>query len=218
MGSTRIIIADDHTIVRHGLVKLLQQEEDMEVIAQADNGMSTVDLARTLSPDAVVMDVGMPDLNGIGATEQILRDQPNIRILALSMHSGKRFVVSMLKAGAAGYLLKDCALEELVTAIRTIVSGKTYLSPSIADIVVENCIRKAPETEPSAFSILSQREREVLQLLAEGNTTKQIALTLHISPKTVEGHRLHIMGKLNIDNVAQLTKYAIQEGLTSLEI
>lgn len=216
--STRVIIADDHTIVRHGLVKLLEQEDDMEVIAQAQNGISTVELARKLSPDVVVMDVGMPDLNGIGATEQILRENPKIRILALSMHSGRKFVVAMLRAGACGYLLKDCALEELVNAVRIIVGGKTYLSPAIADIVVEDYVRKTAETEASAFSVLSQRERDVLQLMAEGNTTKQIGLQLHISPKTVEGHRLRLMNKLGIDNVAQLTKYAIQEGLTSPEV
>jgi len=216
--NTRIIIADEHTIVRHGLVKLLQQENDMEVIAQAQNGLATVELTRELSPDVVVMDVGMPDLNGIGATEQILRENPKVKILALSMHSGKKFVISMLRAGATGYLLKDCALEELVTAIKTVVSGKTYLSPAITDIVVDDYVRKSADTEPSAFSVLSQREREVLQFMAEGNTTKQIALRLHISPKTVEGHRLRLMSKLGIDNVAQLTKYAIQEGLTSPEI
>jgi len=216
--STRVIIADDHTIVRHGLVKLLEQEDDMEVIAQAQNGISTVELAKKLSPDVVVMDVGMPDLNGIGATEQILRENPKIRILALSMHSGRKFVVAMLRAGACGYLLKDCALEELVNAVRIIVGGKTYLSPAIADIVVEDYVRKTVETEASAFSVLSQRERDVLQLMAEGNTTKQIGLQLHISPKTVEGHRLRLMNKLGIDNVAQLTKYAIQEGLTSPEV
>lgn len=216
--STRVIIADDHTIVRHGLVKLLEQEDDMEVIAQAQNGIATVELAREFSPDVVVMDVGMPDLNGIGATEQILRENPKIRILALSMHSGRKFVVAMLRAGACGYLLKDCALEELVNAVRIIVSGKTYLSPAIADIVVDDYVRNTAESETSAFSVLSQRERDVLQLMAEGNTTKQIALHLHISPKTVEGHRLRLMNKLGIDNVAQLTKYAIQEGLTSPEV
>ena len=123
----------------------------------------------------------------------------------------------MLQTGAMGYLLKDCALEELITAIRTVIDGKTYLSPSITDIVVQNYVRNADRRDDSAFSILSQREREVLQLMAEGNTTKQIALRLHISPKTVEGHRLRLMNKLEIDNVAQLTKYAIQEGLTSAE-
>ena len=215
--STRIIIADDHTIVRHGLAKLIEAEKDMEVIAQTENGIATVELARELSPDVVVMDVAMPDLNGIDATQQILRENPKIKVLALSMHSGKKFVIAMLQAGATGYLLKDCALEELTTAIHTIIDGKTYLSPSITDIVVQNYIRTTERQDRSAFSVLSQREREVLQLIAEGNTTKQIALRLHISPKTVEGHRLRLMNKLDIDNVAQLTKYAIQEGLTSAE-
>jgi len=215
--STRIILADDHTIVRHGLAKLIEHEDDMEVIAQTENGISTVELARELSPDVVVMDVGMPDLNGIDATRQILRENPKIKVLALSLHSGKKFVTAMLQAGALGYLVKDCALEELANALRIVIAGKTYLSPSIADIVVQNYVRSPGATEPSAFSVLSQREREVLQLLAEGNTTKQIALHLHISPKTVEGHRLRLMNKLDIDNVAQLTKYAIQEGLTSSE-
>jgi len=215
--STRIILADDHTIVRHGLAKLIEQEDDMEVIAQAENGISAVELARELSPDVVVMDVGMPDLNGVDATRQVLREAPKTKVLALSLHSGKKFVTAMLQAGAAGYLVKDCALEELVNALRIVVSGRTYLSPSIADIVVQDYVRSPTATEPSVFSVLSQREREVLQLLAEGNTTKQIALRLHISPKTVEGHRLRIMEKLKIDNVAQLTKYAIQEGLTSAE-
>jgi two-component system, NarL family, response regulator NreC len=216
--SVRIIIADDHTIVRHGLTKLLQQTNDVEVIAQAQNGHATLELARELSPDVIVMDVGMPDLNGIDATQQILRENPKIKVLALSMHSGRKFVVAMLKAGASGYLLKDCALEELTTALETILSGKIYLSPAITDIVVDSYVRQPAESDHSAFSVLSQREREVLQLMAEGNTTKQIALRLHISPKTVEGHRLRLMSKLDIDNVAQLTKYAIQEGLTSAEL
>jgi two-component system response regulator NreC len=216
--SIRIIIADDHTIVRHGLTKLLQQLDDVEIVAQAQNGHSTLELARELVPDIIVMDVGMPDLNGIDATQQILRENPKIKVLALSMHSGRKFVVAMLKAGASGYLLKDCALEELTTAMQTIMSGKIYLSPTITDIVVDSYVRQPAESEQSAFSVLSQREREVLQLMAEGNTTKQIALRLHISPKTVEGHRLRLMSKLNIDNVAQLTKYAIQEGLTSAEM
>lgn len=215
--SIRIILADDHTIVRHGLNKLIQQQEDMEVIAQAADGHSTVELTRELSPDMVIMDIGMPDLNGIDATNQIIHEFPQVRVIGLSMHSGKKFVIEMLKAGASGYLLKDCALEELTTAIKAVASGKIYLSPSITDVVVENYVRHSEKKESSAFSLLSQREREVLQLMAEGNTTKQIGLKLHISPKTVEGHRLRIMEKLNMESVAKLTKYAIQEGLTSPE-
>ena len=213
----RIILADDHTIVRHGLNKLIQQQEDMEVIAQAADGHSTIELTRELSPDMVIMDIGMPDLNGIDATQQIIREFPQVKVIGLSMHSGKKFVIEMLKAGASGYLLKDCALEELTTAIKAVASGKTYLSPSITDVVVGNYVRHSKKKESSAFSLLSQREREVLQLMAEGKTTKQVGLKLHISPKTVEGHRLRIMEKLNMDSVAKLTKYAIQEGLTSPE-
>jgi DNA-binding NarL/FixJ family response regulator len=215
--SIRIILADDHTIVRHGLNKLIQQQENMEVIAQAADGRSTVELTRELLPDMVIMDIGMPDLNGIDATDQIISEFPQVKVIGLSMHSGKKFVIEMLKAGASGYLLKDCALEELTTAIKAVASGKIYLSPSITDVVVENYVRHSQKKESSAFSLLSQREREVLQLMAEGETTKQIGLKLHISPKTVEGHRLRIMEKLNMDSVAKLTKYAIQEGLTSPE-
>ena len=215
--STRVIVADDHTIVRHGLMNLLQRDEEFEIVAEAENGQATVELARKLLPDIVVMDVGMPDLNGIDATQQIIRDNSRVKVLALSMHSGKKFVMAMLKAGASGYLLKDCALEELTGALRTIVEGKTYLSPSITEVVIQNYVHPTPGDDQSAFSVLSQREREVLQLMSEGNTTKQIAMQLHISPKTVEGHRLRLMTKLDIDNVAQLTKYAIQEGLTSAE-
>jgi two-component system response regulator NreC len=215
--SIRVILADDHTIVRHGLTRLIGQQEDMEVIAQAADGHSTVELTRELSPDMVIMDIGMPDLNGIDATRQIVRDFPNVKVIGLSMHSGKKFVIEMFKAGASGYLLKDCAVEELTTAIKTVAAGKIYLSPSITDVVIDNYVRHSDKKEHSAFSLLSQREREVLQLMAEGKTTKQIGLQLHISPKTVEGHRLRLMAKLNIDSVAKLTKYAIQEGLTSPE-
>jgi DNA-binding NarL/FixJ family response regulator len=216
--SIRIILADDHTIVRHGLSKLLQQEKDMEVIAQAKDGHTTVELVKEMSPDIVVMDIGMPDLNGIDATRQIVRDHPKVKIIGLSMHSGRKFVEEMLKAGASGYLLKDCAIEELTVAINTVMSGKTYLSPAVANVVVENYVRHPSEKGGSVFSVLSGREREVLQLMAEGKTTKQIAKRLHISPKTVEGHRIRIMDKLGIDSIAKLTKYAIQEGLTSSEM
>ena len=214
--SIRIILADDHAIVRHGLERSFQQETDIEVIGQAKDGLSTVELVRELSPDVVVMDITMPDLNGIEATRQILKVFPHVKIVALSMHSSNKYVREMFKAGASAYLLKDCPFEELVEAVRTVVGGKTYVSPSIGGMVVNAYISKS-DGEGSAFSVLSEREREVVQLLAEGKTTKQVGLTLHISPKTVEVHRLRIMNKLNIDNIAQLTKYAIQEGLTQPE-
>jgi two-component system response regulator NreC len=213
----RIVLADDHTIVRHGLSRAIQQEDDMEVVGQASDGHSTVELARELSPDVVVMDISMPDLNGIEATREIQREAPGVRVIALSMHSAKRYVTGMFRAGASGYLLKDCDFDELARAVRTVAEGKTYVSPAISNMVVEDVVHTEERIKPTAFSVLTQREREVLQLLAEGRTTKQSALRLHISPKTVEAHRLRVMNKLGIDNVAQLTKYAIQEGLTSAE-
>ncbi len=215
--SIKVLIVDDHTIVRHGLSRSIQQQEDMEVVGQASDGRGAVELTRKLSPNVVLMDVSMPYLNGIEATREIVRESPGTRVVALSMHSAKRFVREMFRAGASGYLLKDCEFEELVQTIRLISEGQTYISPSISRIVVENYARKPQEDKESAFSVLTQREREVLQLMAEGNSTKQIAMRLFISPKTVEAHRLRIMNKLDIDNVALLTKYAIQEGLTPPE-
>jgi DNA-binding NarL/FixJ family response regulator len=212
--SIRIILADDHTVLRHGLSRSFQNEKDMEIIAQAKDGRSTVELVKELKPDVVIMDISMPDLNGIEATRQITRDFPRVKIIALSMHSSKNFIIEMFKAGASGYLLKDCEFDELANAVRIVSADKTYISPSISDVVVENYMRNYPEKKDSAFSILTKREREILQLLTEGKTTKQIAKSLHISTKTVEVHRLNVMSKLKIDNIAQLTKYAIQEGLT----
>ncbi len=214
---TRIILADDHSIMRAGLAKILKDEEDIEVIAQTEDGQETVEKVRELLPDIVIMDIRMPNLNGIEATRQIVKDHPKVKIIALSMHSGKKFVVEMLKAGACGYLLKDCAADELTTAIRSVIENNNYLSPAITDVVIDDYVKGDSRPGESAFSVLTQREREVLQLLSEGNTTKQIALQLYISPKTVEAHRLRIMKKLDIDNIAKLTKYAIQEGLTSPE-
>jgi len=212
--SIRIILADDHAVLRHGLVKSFQGEKDMEVIAQAKDGHSTVELVKQLYPDVVIMDIGMPDLNGIEAARQITKAFPQTRVIALSMHSSRNFIIEMFRAGASGYLLKDCEFDELVNAVRLVIAGKTYISPSISDVVVENYVRNFPEKKDSAFSVLTKREREVLQLLTEGKTTKQIGKRLHISAKTVEVHRLNLMSKLKIDSIAQLTKYAIQEGLT----
>jgi DNA-binding NarL/FixJ family response regulator len=215
--SIKIILADDHAIVRSGLARLLQQQEGMEIVGQADNGVSAVALTRQLLPDVVVMDIGMPDLNGIEATRQIVKESPRIRVIGLSMHSSKKYIREMFKAGASGYLLKNCSFEELTEAINVVVAGKTYISPSISTAVIGDYISGAVDDKSSVFAVLTEREREVLQLLAEGKTTKQIAERLHISSKTVEAHRLKIMHKLDIDNIAQLTKYAIQEGLTMPE-
>jgi two-component system, NarL family, response regulator NreC len=213
----QIIIADDHQIVRQGLRTLLEQEPDMQVIAEAEDGRRAVALAKELIPHVVVMDVEMPDLNGIEAAMQILCDYPQVKIIALSMYSDRRFVTNMLKAGASAYLLKDCAFEELVQAIRLAMSNRIYLSPGVADVVIKDFVCQPPPPSRSVFSVLTNREREVLQLLSEGKRTSQIAESLHISIKTVETHRQQIMHKLSMRSVAELTKYAIREGLTSLE-
>jgi two-component system response regulator NreC len=213
----KIILADDHQIVRHGVRSLLEAEHDMKVLGEADNGREVLRMAREFSPDVIIMDISMPDLNGIEATRQILTDHPGIKIIALSMHSDSLFILNMLKAGASGYLLKDCALEELVKAIRTVVASKTYLSPGVSDIVIKDFVCSWSDPGASAFSLLTTREREVLQLMAEGKSTNQIAECLCVSVKTVEAHRKQIMNKSGIYSVAELTKYAIRQGLTSLE-
>jgi DNA-binding NarL/FixJ family response regulator len=215
---TKVLIADDHQIVRQGLRLLLEKEPDLEVVAEAEDGRTTVRLARELKPGVIIMDVAMPGLNGIEATRQIISESPATKVIALSMYADRRFVVNMLKAGASGYLLKDCAFEELTRAIRAVLSHKTYLSPGVTDILVKDCKLGAPMNEVSAYALLTPREREVLQLMAEGKSTAKIADQLHVSVKTVESHRQQLMQKLNLRSVAELTKYAIREGLTSLEM
>lgn len=214
----RIILAEDHRITREGLVNLLQERSDMQVVGEAENGREAVRLARELSPDLVIMDVTMPDLNGIDATRIITSGSNNTKVIALSMYSDKQFVQGMIQAGASGYLLKDCAFEELVSAIQAVIQGDTYLSPGIAGIVVQDYLNKLTTDRSSADTVLTNREREVLQLIAEGNSTKEIAARLSVSVKTVETHRRQIMEKLGIFSIAELTKYAIREGLTSLHI
>ena len=217
---TKILLADDHQIVREGLKSLLNSHEDMEVVGEARDGRSAVQMAKDLAPDVVIMDVGMPHLNGIEATRQITAREPEAKVVALSMHADRRFMGEMLKAGAKGYLLKDGAFEELATAIRSVVANKVYLSPRIANVVVDDYVRRTPgqpSGDASAFARLTPREREVLQLMAEGRATKEIAMDLKVSIKTVETHRRQIMEKLSIHSVAELTKYAIREGLTSLD-
>jgi DNA-binding NarL/FixJ family response regulator len=212
----RIILADDHKIVRDGLRSLIEKEDDMEVVAEAEDGRTAVQLSAKLSPHLVLMDIAMPVLNGIEATRQIIAAAPQCKVIALSMHADKRYIMEMLKAGASGYLLKDSAFEELACAIRTALNNKTYLSPPVSEVVIGDYVQQLNKSDGSVFSVLSAREREVLQLLAEGSSTAQIADRLHLSVKTVETYRQHIMEKLNIRSVAELTKYAIREGLTSL--
>jgi two-component system response regulator NreC len=211
----RLIIADDHQLMRDGLKALLAADTNIQVVGEASSGTETVDLVGKLSPHIIVMDVAMPDLNGIEATRRIKRLNPNAKILGLSAHADYRFVIEMLKAGASGYLLKHTAYEELTRAIEAIMNGKKYLSPDITGVVVDTHLSPNAAAN-SAFAVLTEREREVLQLLSEGLATKEIASQLRVSVKTVETHRRNIMEKLNLHSVAELTKYALREGITSL--
>ena len=215
--SLRIVLADDHRIIREGLSALLEKQTDVEVIAEAEDGRTAVEVSRKLKPDVVIMDITMPDLNGIEATRQIVKESSGIKVIALSMHSDRKFVMEMLSAGASGYMLKDSAFEELDKALHTVINDQTYMSPKIVDIVGRNYMRYVARKDFAVPPALTNREREVLQLIAEGKTTQQIASSLHLNIKTVATHRGKIMGKLDIRSIAELTKYAIREGLTPLE-
>lgn len=210
----KILIADDHGILREAIASLLNNEFGMEVIGEAQDGRTAVQLAKELHPDVIIMDIAMPGLNGIEATRQIVREMPNIKVIALSVYADRRSVREMLKAGASGYVPKQCAFKELVTAIQNVVSNQTYLSSRISGIVVEEYVHRLEENDNSAYSILTPREREVLQLIAEGKSTKAIAKELFVSNKTIEWHRRQLMNKLGAQSVAELVKYAIREGLT----
>ena len=209
----KVILADDHTILREGLASLLRKSLEIEVVAEAENGRETVRLVRKLEPDVVVMDVAMPDLNGVDATRKITRLAPRTRVLALSSYDDTVFVRGMLEAGATGYLLKDAAMNELLSALQAVQQGRVYLSPSLDD---GSIAEQSPTRTGAATCPLSVREREVLQLVAEGRSSALIADTLHLSERTIETHRKRIMDKLGMRTVAELTKYAIREGITSL--
>ena len=212
----RLLIADDHKLMREGLRALLSGESDIEVIGEASNGREIVKLVEESAPDIVLMDISMPQLNGIDATRQIKDLSGTTRVIALSMHADRLFVQGVLKAGAAGYILKDSAFDELAQAVRAVSNGQMYLSPGVAGVVVEGFLKTNGAPADNEVS-LTAREREVLQLITEGITTRDIATQLHISVKTVETHRRQLMKKLDIYTVAELTKYAIRNGLTRLE-
>ncbi len=209
--SHRLLLADDHELFSDGLRELLGQQPDLEVVAEARDGREAVRAARRARPELVLMDLAMPGLNGVEATRRITSEL-GFKVLALSMHREARFVEAALEAGAQGYLLKSSAFEELVAAIRTVLAGRTYLSPAIAGTVVQ-ALRSRPAAVETAYTVLSEKEREVLQLLAEGLSTQQIASRLGRSPRTVHSHRERIMDKLDVHSLAGLIRYALEEGL-----
>ena len=213
----RVLLAEDQGLMRTGIATMIGLQADMEIVGEADNGRTAVELALKLKPDVVLMDITMPELNGIDATRQIsLQDRPP-RIIALSLHSDQGHVTDALKAGASGYVVKDSPLDELILAIRSVFHGKVYLSPQIAGGVLHDYRRCVPGSASPDFATLSAREREVLQLIAEGKSTKAIAAALYVSKKTIDTHRAHILEKLHASSVAELVKHAIREGLTTAD-
>jgi two-component system response regulator NreC len=215
MKKIRVLLAEDHTIVRQGLVALLRSEPEIEVAGEASDGVEAVDLAKKLVPDIVLMDIAMRNLNGLEATRKIKKLFPHMKVLVLTMYENEEWIFQILRAGASGYLIKDSAMTDLISAIRAVNQGDSFLSPSISKKVIDEYIRKAEVGEEGRLDdLLSDREREVFQLIAEGNSIPQIASLLCISNKTVEAHKTHIMEKLNIHDKVGLIKYAIRMGLT----
>jgi DNA-binding NarL/FixJ family response regulator len=212
----RILIVDDHKLVRDGIHALLDIQNGLDVIATAENGWVAVQLARKLSPDVILMDVSMPGMSGPDATHHILSEQTDIKVIALSMHSEKSVVESMLRVGVMGYVLKDCAIEELCFAIRAVMQNKTYFSQEITGTVVKGYLEQMTSKSRKRPSVLTPREYEVLGFIAEGMNTREIAQHLSLSVKTIEAHRRQIMEKTGVNSIAELTKYAIRKGITFL--
>lgn len=214
MGKIRILVADDHTVIRRGIVGLLNTQPDMEVIDEAGTGREAVAKTEATSPDVVLLDVAMPELNGLGATRTIKGQWPNVQVLILTMHDREDYLFEALRAGASGYVLKGADTEDLLTAVRSVARGGVYLYPQVARGLVSDYLRRVQSGEDVAsFDGLTDREREILQLIAEGKTAAQIAEDLHISPHTVQSHRDSIMTKLDLHNRAALIRYAIRRGL-----
>ena len=212
MGKIKVLLAEDHTIVREGIRSLLESQQDIEVVGEAENGLDAVRKTQKLQPDVVIMDISMPKLNGIDATRLIKKRVPSTKVLVLTVHEQEEYAVEILKAGASGYLVKKTAMSELVAAIRAVNQGLSFLSPSVSKMMLDKYIKGAKRVSIKKEAITT-RERQVLQLIAEGYTNKEIAKILFLSIRTVEKHRANIMNKLNIHDVAGLTRYAIERGL-----
>jgi two-component system response regulator NreC len=218
MRKITVILAEDHTIVRKGIRSLLDNEADIEVIGEAENGREAIEKVEQLSPDIILMDSTMPILNGLEATRQIGKRFPEVKVLVLTMHTNEEYIFQFLQVGASGYLVKQSAPNELVAAIRAVFQGDYYLSPSISKTVIEEYVRQAKAVgREDSYETLTDREREVLQLITEGYSNREVAEQLHISVKTVGVHRINLMHKLNIHNMTELTKYAIRKGIISLD-
>ena len=212
----RIIIVDDHRLLRAGLKSMLEKE-DFQVVGEADDGRNAARLIATLKPEAVITDISMPGRNGIEFTRQIHREFPDVKVLVVSMHSETRFIMESFAAGASGYLLKDSGFEEITVALKVVLAGRKYIGPEVAEVVVGRAVAQWLSASQCELPKISSREREVLQLVAEGKSTKEIAAILYVSIKTVETHRRQIMGRLNLPSIAHLTKFAIREGITSVQ-
>ncbi len=213
----RILLADNHKLFVDGLRTMLAKLPGTEIVGEAGDGRTAVRLAQELQPDLVIMDIGMPVLNGMDATRQLRSELPAVKVLAVSMHADRQYVSGMLAAGASGYVVKDSAFAELAQAIQVVMRGGRYLSPEVVDVLVDDYVHRLAPAPGSGLDRLSAREREVLQLIAEGHATADIAARLHVSRKTVETHRKNVMLKLELRSVAELTKFAVREGLTSLD-
>jgi DNA-binding NarL/FixJ family response regulator len=215
---TKVLLAEDHELVRSGIRSLLEASKDVEVVGEAGDGREAVELATQLKPDLVLMDLAMNELNGIDATRQLSAGELGVNVIMLSMHGDEQYIYESLKAGAKGYVLKSSAFKELITGIKEVCAGRTYVSPSLANVVVNDYVRRAKgERAPSDLDKLTTREREVLQLIAEGNSSAEVANILYISVRTVDTHRHNIMEKLKIHSIAGLTKFAVKNGLSALQ-